>query len=144
MSKKKNVSEINSKYWVFTHYFSALSWLESRPNFRHSPLSTNNQKSDETLHSGQALADLCDLRYANDTISLHGRNSMQMLLAASAATHSLAGPGRAQSQHCESVVLCLFWSFVNDITTGEETCYKWHLRGCLIENTVQLEPYCYF
>lgn len=38
----------------------------------------------EALAPGRALADLRDLRYANDTISLRGRDCMQMHLAASA------------------------------------------------------------
>lgn len=76
------VSEINSKSCVFTHYLSASRLPEPFRNFQRSPLTANNQMSGEALAPRRALADLRDLRYANDTISLRGRDCMQMLLTA--------------------------------------------------------------
>lgn len=58
-------------------------------------------------YPGQALVDLCDLRYANDTISLHDLDCMQMLVAASAARHGVARP----AHKADTVSLLCYASF---------------------------------
>lgn len=102
------VSEINSNSRVLTYYFSV-------PDFALTKLLMLNCSALATRCPAKpsyprwALVDLCDLRYANDTISLHGRDCMQNAFSSfcSAAHRGVARP----AHKADTVSLLCYASF---------------------------------